>query len=39
VEQVGERGFAAFGVEEVVLVDPHPWQLAPLAGNVVVESG
>jgi hypothetical protein len=39
VEQVGERGFAAFGVEEVVLVDPHPRQLAPLAGNVVVESG
>ena len=38
VEQVGERGFALLGVEDVVLVDAHPRQLSPLAGEVVVQA-
>src|SRR5262245_922068 len=38
-EQIGERGLAVFGVEQVLIVDAHPRQLAPQTGELVVPTG
>jgi hypothetical protein len=38
-EQVDERGFAAFDVKGVFLVEAHPGQLPPLTGQLVVQAG
>ena len=39
VEQIGERRLTVLGVEAVVRLDPHPRQLAPSTGDVVVAAG
>jgi hypothetical protein len=33
LEQLRQRLGPVVGVEAVLLVDPHPWQIAPLRGN------
>ncbi len=38
LEQIGERRFAGFGVEDIGLLDAHPRQFAPLSGKVVVQT-
>jgi hypothetical protein len=36
VEELGQRLRSPIGVESVLLVDPHPRQLSPLLGELVV---
>jgi hypothetical protein len=38
VEQLGERLRTFLGVETVLLLDPNPGQLAPLAGELVTQA-
>jgi hypothetical protein len=39
VEQLGERLLAVVGIEAVLLLHPHPWQLASLPRELIAEPG
>jgi hypothetical protein len=39
VEEVGQRPAAARRLEHVLLVDPLPWKLAPLAVQIIPQAG
>src|SRR5262245_23564785 len=38
VKQFGERARTLRCFEHVILVDPHPWQRAPLAGDLIAQA-